>query len=239
MKTILVIAIISVLTVSVSITSISAQSQYDIPSWVKGIAGFWVEEKISDQEFGEGVSFLINEEIIKVPEVERLKQELAHLKSIDDSDLEDDIKELELKNTDLEIKITELEQYVQKLEKQIAELTQSEPTPQLEPILPIVDDLFDPTNKNEHQNSPTIMKIAERWSMGKISDKIYLEQHQDLIDSGFIPSFPESARDDNTNEPIPSWIKNNAGWYAENIIHSYDYYQGLTYLYKTGFLNNP
>jgi len=46
-KKILLLAVIPVLIVSVSVTSISAQSQYDIPSWVKGIAGFWAEDKIT------------------------------------------------------------------------------------------------------------------------------------------------------------------------------------------------
>jgi len=80
-KKILFFAIISVLIVSVSVTSISAQSQYDIPSWFKGVAGFWAEDKISDQEFGEGISFLINEGILQVPELERLKQENTNLKN--------------------------------------------------------------------------------------------------------------------------------------------------------------
>ncbi len=57
---------ISVLIVSVSITSISAQSQADIPAWVKGVANFWVEGNISDGEFGESISFLIEQNIIQV-----------------------------------------------------------------------------------------------------------------------------------------------------------------------------
>ncbi len=66
MKKILLFAVISVLIVSVSVTSISAQSQIDIPAWVKGIANFWVEGNISDTEFGESISFLIEQNIIQV-----------------------------------------------------------------------------------------------------------------------------------------------------------------------------
>ena len=50
--------------------AISAQQSYEIPAWVKGVAGFWVEDKISDNEFGEGLSFLIDNEIIKVPKIQ-------------------------------------------------------------------------------------------------------------------------------------------------------------------------
>ncbi len=70
---------IPVLIVSVSVTSISAQSQYDIPSWVKGIAGFWAEDKITDSEFGEGLSFLIDNDIIKVPLIQELQNKITQL----------------------------------------------------------------------------------------------------------------------------------------------------------------
>jgi hypothetical protein len=65
----------------ISITSISAQSQYNIPAWVKGIAGFWAEDKITDDEFGEGLAFLIDNEIIKIPIIQQLQNENAQLKS--------------------------------------------------------------------------------------------------------------------------------------------------------------
>jgi len=73
--------VIPVLIVSVSVTSISAQSQYDIPSWVKGIAGFWAEDKITDSEFGEGLAFLIDNEIIKVPKIQELENKITQLEN--------------------------------------------------------------------------------------------------------------------------------------------------------------
>jgi hypothetical protein len=69
------------ISLAISITSISAQSNYEIPSWVKGIASFWAEENISDQEFGESLSFLIDNEIIKVPKIQELQNELSQLKA--------------------------------------------------------------------------------------------------------------------------------------------------------------
>jgi len=78
-KKVLLFAVISVLIVSVSSASIYAQSQYDIPSWVKGVAGFWAEDKISDSEFGKGLSFLIDNGIIKVPLIQELENEIAQL----------------------------------------------------------------------------------------------------------------------------------------------------------------
>lgn len=72
-------AIAAAVIITISVTTISAQQSYNIPSWFKGVAGFWAEDKISDQEFGEGISFLINEEIIQIPEMESLKQQVEQL----------------------------------------------------------------------------------------------------------------------------------------------------------------
>ena len=66
MKKTLFLTIVTLSIIGISITSVSAQSQYEIPSWVKGIAGFWAEGNISDSEFGEGLAFLIDIGIRKI-----------------------------------------------------------------------------------------------------------------------------------------------------------------------------
>jgi len=77
MKSVIIIAIAVVFLFSSA--SIYAQSQYDIPAWVKGVAGFWAEDKITDAEFGEGLSFLIDSDIIKVPKIQELENKIAQL----------------------------------------------------------------------------------------------------------------------------------------------------------------
>ena len=51
---------------TLSFSAINAQSEYSIPSWVKGVANFWVEDNISDYEFGEAITFLIEQGILRV-----------------------------------------------------------------------------------------------------------------------------------------------------------------------------
>ena len=80
MKKILTISILTVI-LSISIISVSAQNQYDIPSWVKGVAGFWADGKISDADFGEGLAFLIDNEIIQVPKIQELQDQVNQLQS--------------------------------------------------------------------------------------------------------------------------------------------------------------
>ncbi len=44
-----------------------AHSQSDeIPNWIKGVAGFWAEDKITDLEFIEALEFMIESKIIQV-----------------------------------------------------------------------------------------------------------------------------------------------------------------------------
>jgi hypothetical protein len=97
MKPIVIIAI-SVLIIGVSITSISAQSQSEIPDWVKGVADFWVKGNISDSEFGESISFLIEQNIIQV-----------EIPKVDDSETVNKIMNLEIENRLLKIENKKLQ----------------------------------------------------------------------------------------------------------------------------------
>jgi len=80
---------------TLAITSVNAQGKYEIPSWVKGVAGFWAENKITDDDFGDGLSFLVDQEIIKIPKMESLKQQISQLES--------KVKQLESENVQLKI----------------------------------------------------------------------------------------------------------------------------------------
>jgi len=106
LKKIILFTIISALIVTVLTTTISAQSQYEIPSWVKGIAGFWAEDKISDNEFGEGLAFLIDSEIIKVPIIQELESKINQIQS-ENNRLKGQVSSLKSQNADLQNKLNE------------------------------------------------------------------------------------------------------------------------------------
>lgn len=61
--------------------SITYGEDDEIPDWIKEIAGFWSEDKISDSEFSQGIKFLIENEIIRISEMEKLKQENEELRA--------------------------------------------------------------------------------------------------------------------------------------------------------------
>jgi len=97
--------ILAILVIGVSVTtflSISAQQKYDIPAWVKGVAGFWAEDKITDNDFGEAISFLIEQGIIKVDMPQQVNTEELNKKI---SQLESENEKLRSENTDLKNKI--------------------------------------------------------------------------------------------------------------------------------------
>ena len=62
----IIFAILAISLVSISITTISAQS-IEIPEWVKNNVKWWADGSIDDSAFVSGIEFLISEEIIDVP----------------------------------------------------------------------------------------------------------------------------------------------------------------------------
>ena len=73
------LSIVAVLGTSISISY--GENEYDIPDWIKDLAGFWYNDQISDGEFSQGITFLIENDIIKVSKIEELKAENENLKA--------------------------------------------------------------------------------------------------------------------------------------------------------------
>ena len=94
--------------------TISAQST-EIPAWVKGVANFWAEGNISDSEFGEAITFLIEQEIIKV-----------EIPASENPELQNKITQLESENNKLESEISNLKNENSKLKQQINSMEKTE-----------------------------------------------------------------------------------------------------------------
>jgi len=78
-----------------------------IPAWVKGVANFWVEGNISDSEFGESISFLIEQNIIQVElplESGFQNTDIIRNLEVENKKLQNEVKDLKNKITSLEIK---------------------------------------------------------------------------------------------------------------------------------------
>ncbi len=69
MKSKIILGICVIFTVSLlSISSISAQSSSQIPSWIKTAVTFWANDQISDQEFINVIQYFVENEVIQVPQ---------------------------------------------------------------------------------------------------------------------------------------------------------------------------
>lgn len=61
-------------------------TESSIPSWIKSIAGAWSNDQLTDIEFTEALEFLIESEVISLPNYQRIDS------SVDDFDIFDNIE---------------------------------------------------------------------------------------------------------------------------------------------------
>jgi len=79
---------------------------------------------------------------------------------------------------------------------------------------------------------------AEWWAQGLRGDSDFVSGIQYLIKEG-IMQIPETAQGTTTDDSqgIPSWIKNNADWWAQGLISDDDFVKGIQYLIEQGIIS--
>ena len=79
---------------------------------------------------------------------------------------------------------------------------------------------------------------AEWWAQGAIGDSDFVLGIQYLIKEGImtIPETAQGTTSDDSQE-IPSWIKNNADWWAQGLITDDDFVKGIQYLIEEGIMS--
>ena len=69
-----------------------------------------------------------------------------------------------------------------------------------------------------------------------MDDNTFIQGVQFLIKEGIITiPITEQGSDSDSNE-IPSWIKNNAGWWADGSIDDDSFVQGIQFLVEQGII---
>ncbi|MEX2193356.1 MAG: peptidase, partial [Nitrosarchaeum sp.] len=71
---------------------------------------------------------------------------------------------------------------------------------------------------------------------GSIDDDSFIQGIQFLIKEKII-SIPPTQNSGTGSNQIPSWIKNNAGWWADGSIDDDSFIQGIQFLIKEGLIN--
>lgn len=68
MKSIIIIAIVTVFGIGLGFSLNVSAEEGIIPSWIKNIAKFWADDQVSDTEFINALQFMVENDIIEVPE---------------------------------------------------------------------------------------------------------------------------------------------------------------------------
>jgi hypothetical protein len=85
MKSVFLIAIVAVAIIGViSLTSINvlAQSNSNIPEWIKNNAGWWAEGTIDDDSFVNGIKFLIETDVMEINTADSAKKHITSNRSL-------------------------------------------------------------------------------------------------------------------------------------------------------------
>ena len=93
--------------------------------------------------------------------------------------------------------------------------------------------LFPNSLAQEDTQVPSWVKnVAEWWADDQVSEKEFLAAIEYLISNKIIslPIVPCGVSDTSPTEPVPSWIKNNAKWWSEDLIGETDFINGIQYL---------
>jgi len=82
-----------------------------------------------------------------------------------------------------------------------------------------------------------IKNNAKWWSEGTISDSDFTGGIQHLMQEKIIdiPDLPEQVSEA-VEEKVPTWVKNNAGWWADGQISEDDFVNGIKYLVEKGII---
>ena len=88
-----------------------------------------------------------------------------------------------------------------------------------------------------------IKNNAGWWADGMITEDEFLKGIEYLINNNIIliydTTIDEKAftpTDTSATKRVPDWVKNNAGWWAEDLIRDYDFLNGIKYLINKGVI---
>jgi len=90
---------------------------------------------------------------------------------------------------------------------------------------------------NEIEIPSWIKNNARWWSEGTIGDSDFTTGIQYMIKENImvISGLPEQTAEA-TQEQVPQWVRNNAGWWANGLISDNDFVSGIKYLVEQGII---
>src|SRR5690348_1457635 len=82
MKTVVISALVLIaLLSSISLVSAQIDTNSSIPEWVKSVASWWSDGKISDSEYINATEFLVDNGIIQIPKIQTMQKQIDDLQA--------------------------------------------------------------------------------------------------------------------------------------------------------------
>ena len=83
-----------------------------------------------------------------------------------------------------------------------------------------------------------IKNNAGWWADDLIDDSSFILGMRHLIENNVLQiPYGDSSSADSSESQVPSWIKNNAGWWADDLIDDSSFILGMRYLIENGYLS--
>ena len=92
-----------------------------------------------------------------------------------------------------------------------------------------------PTQPETSKIPSWIKNNAQSWSNGWISDYVFVDGIEYLINEGII-KIGNVSSNSSSSQKIPEWVKNNAGWWADGHISDDEFLEGIKFLVKNGII---
>ena len=108
-------------------------------------------------------------------------------------------------------------------------------------IIFLIGIIVTPNAFAETANVPAWIKNnAGWWASDMIDDSSFLQGIQYLIKEGIMVIPPTgSSASSQTEQSVPAWVKNTAGWWADDLISETEFVNSLQYLIKVGIIVVP
>ncbi len=194
-----------------SISSAAAQD-YEIPGWIMNNAGWWADGAIDDSSFLKGIEYLLDNLIIQIPSNQQITPNSGLLQ------LDKFAYELPKRSGTTEVNVSGKFENWSGSSVSI-DITRPDGK---------IDDLSTRSSTGSFEYAYI---IKSDFPVGNYQ----LSAKSVNVQLGVV-SFKLNAQSDQPEKSIPTWIRNNAGWWADGQIDDSSFVSGLQFLIKEGII---
>ena len=205
------IFLVSMLFVPPSMPAVEAQDS-EIPGWIKNNAGWWADEQIDDASFLKGIEYLVDNLIIQIPPNQQITPNSGLLQ------LDKFAYELPKRSGTTEVNVSGKFENWSGASVSI-EITRPDGK---------IDNI---STRSTTGSFESVYVIKSDFPLGNYQ----LSAKSVNVQLGVV-SFKLNAQSDQPEKSIPTWIRNNAGWWAEGQIDDSSFVSGLQFLIKEGII---